>query len=128
MQELDPIYFAPSVVSQLLCGSATSGSIVISFVRATTVFDSVDIQNTLTVVTLGTESKLADPEFRVGCTSERFEVVAGITPLIGHNLVEFVGDAVLCVLVEIVIGSLCRRSELPTPLVVTHRRQRCLRG
>ena len=91
-------------------------------------FDGVDIQDTLTVVALGTESKLADSEFRVGCTSEWFEAVVGITPLIGHNLVKLVGNAVSCMLVKLVIGSLCRRAELPAPLVITHRHQRCPRG
>ena len=91
-------------------------------------FDGVDIQDTLTVVALGTESKLADSEFRVGCASKWFEVVVGITLLIGYDLVKLVGNAGLCMLVEPVIGSLCRRAELPAPLVITHRHQRCPRG
>ena len=128
MQQLVPIYFTPSVVSQLPCGSAKSESIVVSFVRATTMFDRIDVQNTLTMVTLGTEPKLADSEFRVWGTSEWVEIVVRITLLIGHNFVEFVGNAILCMLVGIVVGSLCRRSELPTPVAVTRRRRRCPRG
>jgi hypothetical protein len=95
----------------------------VTFERATAVFGSVDIQDILTMTTLGTDSEL-----RAGCTSEWFEVVGGVAPLVGYDLVELLGDSVLCVLVEIVIGSLCWGAELPTPLVVTHRRQRCPRG
>ena len=84
-----------------MCDPTESRSIVVSFVRATTVFNGVDVQNPLTVVTLGAESKLADSEFRVGCTSEWLKIVVGITPLVGHDLVEFVGNAILCMLIEI---------------------------
>jgi hypothetical protein len=55
------------------------------------VFGSVDIQNPLVAVAVSAEAKLTDPEFRVGSASQRVEIVVGLTPLIVHDLVEFVG-------------------------------------
>jgi hypothetical protein len=43
MQQLVSGTFTPSVVSQLVCKSAKSESIVVSFVRATAVLNGVDI-------------------------------------------------------------------------------------
>lgn len=61
MQQTVAVCFTPSSVKRSLSRCAYR-SIVVSSVRITAVFDSVDIQNLLAVVTLSTESELADSE------------------------------------------------------------------